>query len=108
MYIPKSVRIKKSKWKIILSDIKLDTKMYNGLCIHQSREILIDPNLPRNEIEETFIHELLHACFPDGICSYKKEEMIVTELARHLQPVWKQLLRQYKRYCTTNKKKKTN
>ena len=84
MRIPKFIKIGKHKWKVILDSNKLDTEKYNGLCDPNSREILIDPGLSRNELEETFLHEFLHALFPLGVVTLKIEEKIVGALAKSL------------------------
>lgn len=93
MNIPKSLKIKHHKWKIIFTDkkSKLNTKKYNGMCVHADKEILIDPKLSRNDKEETFWHELLHAIFPDDVCSNKKEERIVFALGEQLWPIMQTL-----------------
>ena len=108
MRIPRSVKIKKSVWKITLDETKLDTRQYNGMCVPDHKEILIDPKLPRNDLEETFIHELLHACFPAKTCSYNKEEEIVASLARVLTPVLKRVLKAQGRGQTTSRQKRAN
>lgn len=107
MRIPRHITINKAKWRISLDSKKLDTTKYDGMCIHDDREILIDPSLPRNEMEKTILHELLHSAWPDNICSLRKEETIVETLASILSPVIRQLYTE-KRKNTSGKKKKTN
>ena len=107
MRIPKYIKIKRSRWKIVVDERQLNTKKYNGLCYPTDRLILIDSKLSKKNMEETMIHELLHASFPSNICSFNKEEEIVTKLATVLTPVLSRLLRVQKRYKTSNKKNHT-
>ena len=89
MQIPKSFRFKKSRWTIDFGTKKLDTSKYRGICYLDKKQIFIDPELPRNEQEETVIHEVLHAVWPSGVCSDKMEEKIVEKLSRSLYEVLK-------------------
>lgn len=81
MKIPTNIQINDSTWTIQLDAEIEKTHGAVGLCIYDLQKILISPNQDRNEIEETFIHELLHACFPDNVCSPKLEEKIVKQLS---------------------------
>lgn len=47
-----------------------------GSCHNNEQIIFLDPNKPKQKIEQTFIHELLHACmFVNGLCyRFDKDE----------------------------------
>lgn len=97
MNIPKSIKIKRSIWKIKTKNHNLDTNKYAGLCIRTSKTILLSPLLRRNELEATLVHEILHAIFPLGIVSTKIEEEIIRGLEKPLHQALK--------YSTMFKKK---
>jgi len=84
--IPKKLLIRKAKWEVILTrgHKKLDTRRYRGMSYLNTHQIFIDSGLPRNEREETFIHELLHACWPEDACGDRLEEAIIESLSRTL------------------------
>lgn len=81
MKIPKKLKIRRSTWKVEIDETIEETEDAVGLCIPSSRKIVLSPNGTRNEREETFLHELLHACWPDDACGARLEEKIVGELA---------------------------
>lgn len=80
MKIPDKVKIGRSTWKVIVSD-SIDSYGAIGLCVYGDKEIFLSPNQTRNEMEETFLHELLHACWPDDECSPKLEEKLISKLS---------------------------
>lgn len=84
MKIPHKLKIRRSKWTVKFDDKIEQTEKAVGLCIRSTKQIFISPNQDRNEIEETFIHELLHACWPEDICSDRLEEKIVAPMAEVL------------------------
>lgn len=81
MKIPKKLKIRRSTWKVELDETIEQTENAVGLCIPGSKKIVISPNQTRNEREETFLHELIHACWPDDVCGPRMEENIVNKLA---------------------------
>lgn len=93
MRIPRSLYINKKRWQVTQSSEELDTQKYDGMCILDHYQILIDPDLSRNEKDRVFIHELLHAMWPPNICTGKVEEKLVTEISRTLAPILNNLLR---------------
>jgi hypothetical protein len=107
--IPRSLKIRKSMWRVILNKNAFDSTMYNGLCVSRSHKIFVDPRLPRNDVEMIFIHELLHACFPFGIVGYHNEERIVKKLAETLYAAMRdgKLLRPGTKRKSTKSNKKT-
>ena len=82
MKIPKILKIRRSKWTVDFDETIEESYDAVGLCIRRSKRILISPNQTQAEIEDTLIHELLHASWPDGICSDRLEEAIVSKLSR--------------------------
>lgn len=84
LHIPKRLKIGKSTWIIKKSNHNLNIKKYMGMCFYDTKVILLDGTLPRNELEDTYIHELLHAIFPRGICNNKKEEALIEAMSRPL------------------------
>lgn len=84
MKIPTKLKINGKVWKIINDYREIDTEKYLGLCYHDTREIFLNSKLSRNKLEEVFIHEYLHALFPEGVISGPKEEIIVEALAKGL------------------------
>ncbi len=84
MHIPKSFKLRKSIWKVSFDPKQIDTSIYMGQCDTTKHKIFIDPELTRNELEETFVHELLHACFPPNICNDAVEEQIVSKMSKVL------------------------
>lgn len=81
MKIPRKLKIRRSKWTVKFDDKIEQTEKAVGLCIRSTKQIFISPNQDRNEIEETFIHELLHACWPEDVCSDRLEEKIIAPMA---------------------------
>lgn len=81
MKIPIKLKIRRSDWTIKFDKDIETTEKAVGLCIRDTKRILISPNQDRNEIEETFIHELLHACWPEDTCSHRLEEKLVERVA---------------------------
>ena len=84
MHIPRVLKIKRSKWRIIIDKDAFDSKKLNGLCVFRTRQIFLDSSLPSNELEITWLHEYLHALFPAGVISGRKEEEIVDKLSKAL------------------------
>ncbi len=83
MRIPKKFKLNNKTWEVSVKDkkkFKKDERLM-GVCYRNLHKIFINPSLTRNEIEETFVHELLHACWPPSLCSNKLEEKLVEKLA---------------------------
>lgn len=89
VHIPRFLKIKRSKWRIIADKNAFDSKKLNGLCVFRTHQIFLDPDLPRNEFEVVFLHELLHAVFPIGVVGNRKEEELVEALSKGLHGVIK-------------------
>lgn len=92
MKIPRKVRIRKTMWKVSMNDDIEHKHNAVGMCNYKAKEIILSPNQPRNELEETFLHEILHACWPETACSQKLEEKIIGEMS----PVLFEVLKKYK------------
>jgi hypothetical protein len=84
MHIPRYIKVKKRIWQVRYSKSLLAINKCVGLCDPNTRNIFIYPRQSADMIEHTFIHELLHACFPENIVGADREEYIVTHLARRL------------------------
>lgn len=48
----------------------------DGWCVYNRREIQIEETLTGAHREETFLHELLHACLPENWAPNAEETMI--------------------------------
>jgi len=89
MKLPKSFTLNGRRWKVKLE--ALDGDM--GRCNHRERSIIIDPDQAADEMEDTFLHELLHACLGMELREFigaKREELIVEVLTGRLLSVLKQ------------------
>jgi Zn-dependent peptidase ImmA (M78 family) len=84
MKIPTKLKIKRSIWNILYDKQILDSNNAVGLCFTKEKIIYIYPNQSKAEIQHTLTHELLHACFPGGTCTVKREEKIVNHIAQTL------------------------
>jgi hypothetical protein len=60
MKLPKTMLINGEPWKITRKPLYRRALM--GQCIHRKREIQICNTLTGDELEDTFLHEVLHAC----------------------------------------------
>jgi len=81
MKIPRKVKIRKATWKVSINEDIERKHNAVGLCKYNAKEIILSPNQPRNELEETFMHEILHACWPEDECSQKLEEKIIRKMS---------------------------
>jgi hypothetical protein len=79
--IPKRLKIRRAIWDVEFDDSIVENEHAVGMCIRATKKILITPNMARNEIEETFLHELLHALFTWIPCSHRQEELIIARLS---------------------------
>lgn len=79
MRIPRFVVVNGEVWTVTRKPLKKDF----GICIHSKRAILIDSEAPVFEQEETFFHELMHACFTER-WSEKREERFIRRLSPRL------------------------
>jgi hypothetical protein len=66
----------------------IDREPLFGFCDDGSREITIVPKLPRLDLIDTAIHEVLHAEFPE--VKHKKVYHVATELARVIDELLEQ------------------
>lgn len=85
--IPNKMKIQGRTWRIRLRK-GLERRTGDiGHCIRYSRTIDIDADLSQAEQEETLLHEILHAIFPDDIVGDRTEEKIVEALDGHLYAI---------------------
>lgn len=95
MKIPKSLKSLGLRWEVKQSkEIAREGNCY-GSTHHTPQRIYIDPELPQQKKEQTFIHELLHVAWDGaGLTQNKKferadEEMIVEALANMMYHMMK-------------------
>jgi hypothetical protein len=81
MRIPKKLKIRRATWNVTFDNSIEKTDKAVGLCIDSTKKIVISPDSDRNETEETFIHELLHACWPKDVCGDRLEEKLIRSLS---------------------------
>ena len=79
--LPKTVTINGKPWRVVLKP--LFAKGFYGLCLRTAREIQIDDTITGDEREETFLHELMHACIRERV-SDEAEERLVDRMAPRL------------------------
>ncbi len=80
---PKQLKIGNNQWNV---------EPIYGCTYYPSKEIVIACNLKGKDLEDTYLHELLHACFheADIKLQHKQEEQIISALT----PVLLEVLRQ--------------
>lgn len=81
MRLPRSVTIEGKRWRVVRKP--LFRRGLVGLCVHRKREIWICTAVPRSELREVFLHEVMHACLPEPFAR-RTEEAMVTRLAARL------------------------
>jgi hypothetical protein len=81
MRIPRRITVNGQTWRVVFKP--LASRGLDGLCLHRRREIQIDWHLTRPEQEETFLHELMHACLATGF-TMKAEERFIRRLSPRL------------------------
>lgn len=89
MQIPKRLRIGSKVWKIVSDSTKFDSARLDGICVFRTRTIYLNNMIDRDEYEITYLHELLHALWPNNIITSKMEEKLVDKLSRDLHAVIK-------------------
>lgn len=77
MKLPKTMLINGETWKIVRKPLFRRGLM--GQCIHRTRQIEICSTLTGTELEDTFLHELLHAC-AKGFFQEDIEETMVSRM----------------------------
>lgn len=96
MIIPKSIRVGGHTYKVITDDNNHLHDNHNmGETNNPRLVIRINSDLPKSQIEETFLHELIHAClsFSGGYKQFeepKEEEKLVEALTPILYTVLKE------------------
>lgn len=77
--MPRTIRIGEDVWKV-KQDYPLVHPKYglsDGLCDFDAKTIWLSRRLSMKAKQETLLHELLHAVWPEGIVSHRVEEKIV-------------------------------
>jgi hypothetical protein len=79
--LPRTVQVNGERWRVLLKP--LARRGLDGLCRPDVREIHIDESLTAEERDETFLHELMHACVREPV-SLRVEERLVNRMAPRL------------------------
>lgn len=74
MKIPKSFAINGRRWKVYRA-ATADGDL--GECHYDTRTITLDPLMGGEKLEETLLHELLHACCQETALLGDMEELVV-------------------------------
>lgn len=82
MKLPRTMEINGEVWRVV-KRVPPDPHT-DGMCGYSKRTIYIHPDLPKAEIAETFLHEVLHACLPETTWGARVEEKMVRRLAPRL------------------------
>lgn len=85
--IPKKMRIGGRIWRIKRSKTLQKRQGLLGVCVPDERYISIDCTQTVEQQHITFLHELLHAIFPQNIVGDKTEENIVSKLEEKLHNI---------------------
>ena len=92
--IPKSIVIMGEKWKIKFCKKLLGNPNYYGVCLRESRTIVINPDLELMEQYKTLWHEVGHALLGrcgviySGGLSSELEEIVVENYANVLHDIF--------------------
>lgn len=89
MKIPKQLKVGSKMYKIEYCDL-LASEGVNGITYNDQQVIKLDPKLPQTEIDITFLHEALHACWNFVGLSRDIEEDVITKLSPILYTVIKE------------------
>lgn len=84
--IPKLLYINDKIWRVRRKPLRFQ----HGKCNHRKREITLDSESPASEQRETFLHELMHACWGET-WSAAREERMVRKLSPRLFEVLKDI-----------------
>lgn len=98
MKIPKTIKVGAHIFTVELTKPK-DTERNRtnwGKTMLEEKRILIDRELPESQLEETFLHEIMHICFHESRINYDidekvalTEEQIVSRLITPLHSILK-------------------
>lgn len=90
MKVPTTIRINGRQWRIVRAPLPTD----HGLTDHRTRTVTLDTALTGEDLKDTLLHELLHACLGEESGFYlssNKEELMIRLLAPRLLGVLKQI-----------------
>lgn len=99
MKIPKTIQVVNKEWRVEYKwNLRYDGHKCDGLCCHETRTIFIDRSLSKQEKEETFLHEYLHAIIAELGIKRKSlpivlEELLVESLSQEIYEKFKLRLR---------------
>ena len=88
MKIPSTVKIKTKTYTIEYDKEQLRDDNRYGVCYHTKQKIILDKTQKREQLEVSFLHELLHAIIDTSALrkelKTEEEEKVVTSLAEDL------------------------
>jgi len=94
MKIPKEIKIKTKIYTIEYDKESLRDDNRYGVCYHAKQKIILDPTQKRDQLEISFLHELLHAIIDSSSLRKEfaqgQEEKVVSGLAEDLLLVIKE------------------
>lgn len=85
MKIPPKLKIGDENWEVFLTLPMRGQPV--GYCLKQDNVMLIDATADKHEMSITFLHEILHAIWPDNQVGASKEEFMVDYLSKELYAV---------------------
>jgi hypothetical protein len=86
--IPKTLKLGKETWKIKFDPDLVERENAVGMCYRDKPLILLSPDQTTQELNATFLHELLHAMLVNQhYISRAKEEKIVELISQSLEEV---------------------
>ena len=84
MIIPKSITVNGFVWQVQFDGPLTDESNVYGSAHYKSQTIYIDPKVPRQKQEQTFLHELLHAVSWQSGLSKRMQQAKQTELEEEI------------------------
>lgn len=91
--IPKKIKVGGIWWTVERVDEKNPEKNENNMCrtLFRHKKILLQKDLHHQQLESTFLHELLHVCMLEARLTWdlddKVEESVVSRLSNVLYQV---------------------
>jgi len=83
--IPKKLKIGATEWSVTRTNIALEDSSC-GLCVKMEHRLEIDKDLIPAVAEETFLHEVLHACC-DFAGIQHEEELTEEQFISRVSPI---------------------
>lgn len=90
MRLPEILVIKGKIWRVQqIPDLHMGNQNLYGVCIPTKRLIQLNSDYPRADIEETLLHEVMHACLPVRMrgVTMEAEERLISRMTPELMRV---------------------